>query len=127
VVVAPTGAQVLARAARAGLRYRRIIGFCLVALAVVAGLWVVLQAIGGVAGGGSLTSSGAPAGTPAVAATGTSAHPVHGQVWVVQPGDTLWGIVEAAGVSGDPRPAVDKLAAEMGGRSLQVGQAITVP
>jgi hypothetical protein len=140
----------------------------MVALAVLAGGWLVVRAIGGVAGGGSLTSSGAPtiaaptgdtvvpgaaastelspAGTAvssmgtavssmgtavssmgtAVSSTGT-VRPTPGQGWVVRPGDTLWGIVEAAGVRGDPRPVVDKLAAELGDQPLQVGQTITVP
>jgi len=119
------GAQVV----RVFVQYRRIIACCLLALAIVAGLWIVLRAIGGVAGGGTLTSSGG-----AAAASGASngpaspgSHPVQGQAWTVRPGDTLWGLVEAAGVAGDPRPVVDQLSAELRGQPLQVGEVVTIP
>ncbi len=139
-VAAP--APITARAFRVAVQYRRIIACCLLALATVAGLWMVMRAIGGVAGGGPLTSSGAPATASATATASASAsagasqsgigaaagaHPVQGQVWIVRPGDTVWGIVEAAGFKGDPRPVVDELSAQLGGRALQVGEAIAVP
>jgi nucleoid-associated protein YgaU len=94
----------------------------LVALTVVAGGWFLHRAIG------SIPVIPVTAGSAAAAAAGPAfAHPAQGQAWVVRPGDTLWGIVEAAGVPGDPRTVVDKLTAELGGRPLQVGQTITVP
>lgn len=68
-------------------------------------------------GGFPLISSGEP---PAEA----TGHPVE---YVVQPGDTLWGIVVRLYPHGDPRPLVDQLSAEFHGRALQVGQAIEVP
>jgi hypothetical protein len=139
VTVGPSLARrVLVRTSHVVVQHRGIIACCLLALTVVAGCWMVLRAIGGVAGGGSLTSSGALAsssgaspvgGAAAVGAAAVAAdgHPTQGQTWVVRPGDTLWGIVEAAGIKGDPRPVVDKLSSELGGRPLQVGETISVP
>jgi hypothetical protein len=49
------------------------------------------------------------------------------KVHVVEPGDSLWSIVRASGVRGDPRPVVDRLVRQLGGRPLQVGQRIFVP
>jgi hypothetical protein len=52
---------------------------------------------------------------------------VASRVWVVQPGDTVWGIARHLQPSGDVRPLVDRLSAEIHGRALQVGQALPVP
>jgi len=49
------------------------------------------------------------------------------RVWVVQPGDTLWRIAHHLQPSGDIRPLVDRLSAEVHGRALQVGQAVPIP
>ncbi|HWG72819.1 MAG TPA: LysM domain-containing protein [Acidimicrobiales bacterium] len=83
------------------------------------GIWLALQAHPGVPGGGPLTTTGAPAVL--------GARPAAVHVWVVRPGDTLWGIVESSGVKGDPRPAVDRLAAQAGGRALQPGERLVLP
>jgi hypothetical protein len=138
VPIAPVPGPV-SRIGRAALQYWRIVASVVALVAVIGGGWLLLRAMGGVAGGGSLASSGAPAspaafpGTapagaaPAGAVGASGSHPIPGRIWVVQPGDTPWGIVAAAGISGDPRPVVDQLVAETGGRPLQVGQAIRVP
>ena len=47
--------------------------------------------------------------------------------YVVQPGDTLWGIARAIQPSGDVRPMVDTLAARRRGAPLRVGERITLP
>ena len=49
------------------------------------------------------------------------------RTYVVQPGDTMWGIARAAQPRGDVRPLVDRLAAERRGRPLRVGERIVVP
>jgi len=129
------GPGVVSRMGRAALQQRRIVASVVALVAVLSGGWLLLRAMGGVVGGGTLASSGAPAGPsvsqtsaqPAATVGPSGTHPTPGQIWVVQPGDTLWGIVAAAGFSGDPRPVVDRLVAETGGRPLQVGQAIRVP
>ena len=46
-------------------------------------------------------------------------------VYVVQPGDTLWGIARGlAGPDTDIRPLVDELKAVAGGADLQIGQQL---
>ena len=107
-------AVIAGRSARIYRRRRSVAMSGLIVL--LAGAWFALQAAVGGAGGGLLTSTGAPIGTPAGART-----------WVVQPGDTLWGIALATGVRGDIRPFVDRLAAQTHGRPLTVGERIEVP
>lgn len=53
--------------------------------------------------------------------------PAAAQVHIVQPGETIWSIVESSGVRGDPRPIVDRLEAEVNNRPLQVGQRLILP
>lgn len=124
--------RIAAEVARAGGRFVRrwwalILGLS-IAGAVILGGWMVVRAMGGVVGGGSLTPSGAPTITaPPAGTAGGAVHPVPGQAWVVQPGDTLWGIVEAAGVRGDPRLAVAQMSAQLGGAPLAPGDTVHVP
>lgn len=99
----------------ATFRRRRAVALTGLAL-LLGGLWIALQAAVGGTGGSLLTSSGTPGGTPAAA-----------HVWVVRPGDTLWGIALASGAQGDIRPVVDRLAAQTGGRPLTVGERIVLP
>jgi hypothetical protein len=72
-------------------------------------------------GGGALTTAG-PSGAASTPPAAVAAH-----VYVVQPGDTLWSIVRRSGRRGDPRPEVDRLALQLQGRSLQVGQRLRLP
>jgi hypothetical protein len=53
--------------------------------------------------------------------------PIATRVWVVHPGDTLWGIASASGDKGDIRPLVDELSAEVHDQPLQVGERIALP
>ena len=49
------------------------------------------------------------------------------EVYVVQPGDTLWAIAERVAPAGtDLRPIVDHLADESGGAALEIGQHIVL-
>jgi len=49
------------------------------------------------------------------------------EIYVVQPGDTLWSIATEVSVDGeDIRPLVDHLKAVAGGSSLDVGQRIVI-
>ncbi|MDQ1428152.1 MAG: LysM domain [Acidimicrobiaceae bacterium] len=72
-------------------------------------------------GGGALTTSGS-SGAASARPTAVAPH-----AYVVQPGDTLWSIVRASGRRGDPRPEVDRLALQLQGRPLQVGQRLHLP
>ncbi len=49
------------------------------------------------------------------------------EVWVVQPGDTLWSIAVELGGDVDVRQRVDELADANGGPMLEVGQRLEIP
>lgn len=100
-------------------RRRRMVAAGATSLVAMLVVGMALAAGAGAPGRGPLTATGSP-----VAA---SARPAAARVWIVRPGDTLWGIVEASGVRGDPRPIVDRLSAQRGGRPLQAGEEIVVP
>jgi nucleoid-associated protein YgaU len=48
-------------------------------------------------------------------------------LYVVQPGDTLWGIAQRYAPGRDPRPLVAELASEIGGTAIQPGQHLRIP
>jgi hypothetical protein len=101
--------------ARVYRRRRAVALMALVAVALVAVTGVRLALAG--SGGGALTASGS-SGASSLSA---------GRIYVVQPGDSLWSIVEATGRGGDPRPEVDRLAAQLDGRPLLPGQRLLLP
>jgi hypothetical protein len=84
-------------------------------LAVVGLLLLGLALPLGGTGGHSLSAGSTPAGQ------------VRATVYTVQPGDSLWSIVERADPNVDPRPVVAKLAAQTGSYTVQPGERITVP
>jgi hypothetical protein len=67
------------------MRVRPLLLLVLVAVALLLVVPGIARAVGG------------PGGEPTV-------------IYVVQPGDTLWGIARRADPDGDPRPLVDRLA-----------------
>jgi LysM repeat protein len=100
--------------------YRRRRAVALLALATVAALTVVtfrLALVG--SGGGALTT----AGSTGAALPGL----LSGQTYVVQPGDSLWSIVQRSGYHGDPRPVVDALALQLNNSPLLPGQRLRIP
>ena len=52
---------------------------------------------------------------------------VAAHVWVVQPGETVWGIAHQLQPKGDVRPLVDQLDQQLHGRPLQIGQQLQLP
>lgn len=96
---------------------RRAIALVLLAAAVAViavGVSVVLAGLGG----GPLSTTGSSGGPAMLAAA---------KIHVVEPGDTIWSIVRASGVRGDPRALVDELQQKLGDRPLQIGQRVPVP
>ncbi len=124
------------------VRRRRALAGGVATISVLVGGWVLGHGTplrpgtaGGAAGGGPLTATGSPTlapGSPirfrAAGSAGVlSARPASAQVWVVRPGDTLWSIVVDSGYPGDPRPLVDELQAQLGGRPLSPGERLLLP
>jgi hypothetical protein len=68
--------------------------------------------------GGSLATPG-----PALAGEAVTPH----SSYVVQPGDTLWSIAVRLDPTGDPRPTVAKLEAEVGGDGVVPGEQLVLP
>ena len=106
------------------MRRYQLVGAFAAVLAACA-VWVQVSVGPGVAdrpGSGPLTALGAgptSVGAPArLAAT---------RVWVVQPGDTVWGIARRLQPQGDIRSLVDQLSRQLGGRPLEVGQRLVLP
>lgn len=99
-------------------RRRRLLAAGLLLL-MIAAVLVVAQSIRAGTGGGTLSATGAAATRPAVSRINVA-------MWVVKPGDTLWSIARAVQPTGDERPLVDKLSAEVGG-NLYPGQVIPLP
>ena len=108
-------------------RRRLMVGLCLTAIVLVLFLSTghVVANRGGApasasmirpASATSLSSAAAPAAVPAAA-----------NVYIVQPGDTLWSIGERFHGQAVLVDFVDSLVAANGGTELQVAQALTLP
>jgi LysM repeat protein len=93
--------------------WRRRIVVGLVLMVVGAGLWTMVTW----AVNSSVGVDPVGADRPAAVAT---------DLYVVQPGDTLWSIAAEIDPTGDVRATVDALAGLNGGSSLSVGQRLTI-
>jgi hypothetical protein len=93
-------------------RLRRTVAL-LVVVTSVAALVLVLHALLAPFGGGPLTASERP-GAP-------------GAVYVVQPGDTFWGIAHRLHPEDDPRPLVARMVAAHGSPVLVPGERLRLP
>jgi LysM domain-containing protein len=102
-------------------RLAALVAGTLLAVGVVGLVQVVAPALG--------SSSGpAPAASSGSGSSGASP-PVAGEVYVVQPGDTLWTVAAAVAPDRDPRPVVDRLrdANDIGGGApLDVGDRLVI-
>jgi hypothetical protein len=94
------------------LRRRR-----LVALALAAGTLLAAVAVG------RMLWSAAVGTSPTEA---IEAAPISGDVYIVQPGDTLWTIAERIAPGEDPRPVVDALRERNGDAELVPGERLVV-
>jgi hypothetical protein len=104
----------------ATFRRRRLVAL-VSAVALIAGLAVAVQAIAQAA-----STVGPSALEPLESEGAGPPRPVDGEVYVVQPGDTLWSIAADLAPESDPRPVVDVLRAANGGPELQVGDRLTI-
>lgn len=76
-----------------------------------------VQAVLGRTGSGPLSAAGARPGMQLAS----------DQVWVVQPGDTVWSIAQAAEPGSDVRALVDEIDAELKGAAIYPGERIRIP
>jgi hypothetical protein len=95
------------------LRRRRFVALAMCA-AVLAATW----GIGGLLAGLKTTHLETIPGSQRTA---------NGYVYTVQPGDSVWSIATELDPSGDPRPVVAKIDAELGGTSIVPGEHIVLP
>lgn len=103
------------------VRRRRLAVVVLGALLLAGGM-ALAQLVGAVVSSGDPgdavpTRSAEPERPPSVVA---------GEVYVVQPGDTIWTIAAELSPDGDLRPIVDRLQAANGGASLDVGDRLVL-
>ena len=108
------------RGATAEIYRRRRLGALAVVLIALALLITVMtlavQAALGRTGGGLLTATGALPGGQLAGS----------QVYVVQPGDTVWSIARSIDPKGDVRPLVDRITSQLGGTGLFPGERVTI-
>jgi hypothetical protein len=99
------------RRASPRVRRRRQVAAAVAVLLVAGVVW----ALGGLLGWLGSAPLAAPGPVPAAAV-----------VYVVQPGDTVWGIARSVQPQGEVRPLVDRLEHELGGKALYVGERLVL-
>ena len=99
------------------LRRRRQLAAAVIALVFAAG---AVWALGGVTGSLGSSPLAAPGAGP------SALTPVAAEVYVVQPGDTVWSIARSVQPTGEIRPLVDRLEHELHGQPLQVGDRLAL-
>ena len=108
----PVGRTVANALPAASYRRRRLMAL-LVVVTTAAALILVVHGLLAPFGGGPLTAPERP-GAPA-------------SVYVVQPGDTFWGIASRIRPGEDPRPLVAQLVAAHGSPVLVAGERLRLP
>lgn len=98
----------------------------LVALVVVVGV-VIAVVMAARALAAAVTLPPAPASSQVAPVVSGPAPLPGGEVYVVQPGDTLWSIAGRVAPGVDRRDVVDRLAAQRGDGPLRPGERILLP
>lgn len=80
----------------------------------------------GVTTGGVALTRAFTSGTFGSGSGDPPAAPITEDVYVVQPGDSLWSIAERVADGGDPRPIVDALREQHGDAAVEVGQRLII-
>jgi hypothetical protein len=93
------------------VRRRRLVALVLAVGVVFGGLAVVKAFVGG--------TFGSATGDP-------PAEPITDDVYVVQPGDSLWSIAERVADGGDPRPIVATLRERHGEAEVEIGDRLII-
>jgi len=101
------------------IRRRRLGAAC-----VLLGIGLLMM-VGTLAVQGALGRTGS--GPLTVAGAGPALHLASDQVWVVQPGDTVWSIAQAVEPGADVRSLVDRIDAQLKGAPLYPGERILIP
>ncbi|MBV9660152.1 MAG: LysM peptidoglycan-binding domain-containing protein [Acidimicrobiales bacterium] len=114
-----------AKSERAATRWRLDPGVYRRRRFLVAGILLLLIAVALATAQAALAGTGG--GPPAATGAAASWAPAGATVWVVRPGDTLWGIARSVDPGKDPRALVDRLAEETHGAALYPGEQIAVP
>jgi hypothetical protein len=104
------------RARIARIRRHRLVALssAVATLGLFVGVWL---------GAGALSG----ANSPSLQVLTGSVKTTSGYLYTVQPGDTIWSVATRLSPSGDPRPIVDQLEAEVGGSALLPGTHLLVP
>lgn len=120
------GHRCSARPAGTAPAARRAVGVAAL-LVVLGGALTGLALLGGLPAPGPLATRASRRGPAAVIAAPGGAVPVAARVYVVRPGDTLWGIAGRLEPGRDPRPLVYALSRQVPGGVLQVGERLVLP
>jgi hypothetical protein len=97
-------------------RRRRAVAYLFAALIVLSAVWAL--------GAGRTRSGSVPLSAPGPVSVRTQ--PIGLRVHLVQPGETLWTIARTLVPSGDIRPVVARLAAQLHGQPLRAGDRLVL-
>jgi hypothetical protein len=102
------------RRRRVVIARRRRLAALFTSAAILAGTWGISGVLAGVRASHLVVLPG-------------SVHTAQGYLYTVRPGDSIWSIATRLDPTGDPRPIVDKIAAQLGGAAIEPGERVLLP